>query len=197
MGKWLYICLHTLDVPYDMVVTKGMIDRWHMGPKDIQENGKVKYMGKIYESRKDLPDERLGDVPIRNMHGRGWDRVGYHEIFHKSGSIEILTDINDDNWINYHEMTWGAAGINAKAVHWALEGGWTKEGKKNDIFDFFDLYNDAQYTNLEFQLKATLGLHTHLKVMGHNHVSSKTCPNFNVEFWMKKMLIPEENIYKS
>jgi hypothetical protein len=165
-----------------------------MAPFDF-DDGRVRYKGKIYGSRLVLPDENINGSHIRELKGRGWDRKGYELVIHRDGSIEIITEVNDDNYIEAHEMTWGAAGINQHSKHWMLEGGWS-EKEQYGIFDFFEVFTEQQYLALEFRLKKELGRHPNVQVLGHNDVSDKTCPNFNVQKLCRLLPIPEANIYK-
>lgn len=198
MGTWKKICIHCTDTPPNMLVSKSTLDRWHKGPRDVVDG--VIFLGKKYMTREDLPDIKLGGIPIIELHGRGWTRYGYRLIIHRDGTKEILTPDNDDNYISNDEMTWGAKGINSETAHIVLEGGWKEEnGKyvKSGKFDFFDVFTDAQYWTLELYLKETLGDHISLEVLGHYQVpgSGKTCPNFDIPKTLKQMLIPQENIY--
>lgn len=192
MARLKYLCLHCSDTPPGLIVGKNQLTHWHMAPRDHE--GSVIYLGKRYASRDHLPNHYFGEVHIKELHGRGWDRLGYERVFHRTGHVEVLTKINDDDIIEAHEMTWGAAGINSCSVHWMLEGGWA-EDEQYGIFDFFEIFTDEQYLHLQWEMKSFLGRHPHVQVIGHNNVSSKTCPNFNVQELCRMLPIPEANIY--
>jgi len=199
MGTFKKICIHETDTPPNMFVDKNALERWHKGPRDLPD-GSVRFLGETYQSRIDLPDLILGGRPVNELHGRGWDRLGYYLIIHRNGKKEILTPNNLDSYITSDEMTWGAKGINSESIHIVLEGGWKEvNGKyfKVGPFNFFDIFTDAQYWTLELLLKEILGDNPTVKVLGHYQVpnANKTCPNFLIPKTLKQMLIPQNNIY--
>ena len=177
MGKFLYLAIHCCDTPPDMEVTADMLNQWHKGPLDI-DAGKVKYLGKVYPSRKALPNHFLGGVSIKELHGRGWDRLGYYAIIHRDGRREVLTPNDLDPVITSDEMTWGIAGLNSQSVHVVLEGG------KGPLADFRYHFTEEQDTELFALCKLIILHHPSIIIIGHNQKSDKTCPGFNVYDWL-------------
>lgn len=177
MGKLKYLCLHCSDTPPSMTVTKDMLLQWHEGPRDL-DGGRVRYKGRNYPSRKALPDELLGGVPIAKMQGRGWDRLGYYAIIHRDGTKEVLTPNNLDDVITPDEMTWGVAGINSEAIHVVLEGG------KGALSEFLQHFTTAQDEELFAFCKLMILRHAGIVIIGHNQKAEKTCPGFLVYDWL-------------
>jgi len=153
----------------------------------------------IHETQTPPTMNVTGDM-IRRWHtdpkpnGRGWSRVGYSDLFKRDGSIEQLNDYNEDNWISQDEITNGAIGYNHNSRHICLVGGVDEEDKVYKG-DFFDFYTDAQFVSLQDYVKRFLGIHPQCKVLGHNQVSKKVCPGFDVPEYLRLINIPEENIY--
>ncbi len=177
MGQLKYLVIHCTDTPSTMTVTRDMLEQWHKGPRDL-DAGAVKYLGKIYTSRLALPKHELGGVPIVNMHGRGWDRLGYYSIIHRDGKMEVITPNNLDNIITSDEMTWGVAGINSMAIHVVLEGG---KGALSEFGQHFTPYQDDE---LFAFCKLLILHHAGIIIIGHNQKAEKTCPGFIVYDWL-------------
>ena len=132
-------------------------------------------------TRKMLEDWHMSPKP----HGRGWDRLGYSDMIHLNGEVENLTPYNEDNEVENHEMTWGAKGVNAISRHVVYVGGKAKFGLQN--------LNDDQFVALQRYVIRFLSNHPHGVIAGHNHFSTKACPNFSVEEFCKIISIPHEN----
>lgn len=174
--------LHESDTPTHVKVTKRWIDIVHRAPKKLKD-GRIKYFGSIYN--------HIEAAPLLPMHigkwGNGWDRYGYRAIIHRDGSKTILTPIDDDQFIDNDEMTWGVAGKNASAVSTCLEGGWIGNKRPGELVDFFDLYTDAQMYTLLDDIKEMVSKHPQVKVKGHNQYSKKLCPGFDVPKMLKSV----------
>ena len=177
MARLKYLAIHCTDTPKDMEVTKATLERWHKGPLDL-DAGRVKYLGKVYSSRKALPKVEQGGVAIAKLQGRGWDRLGYYAIIHRDGKLEVLTPNNLDAEITSDEMTWGIAGINSQAIHIVLEGG------KGALSEFNQHFTPAQDEELFAFCKKMILHHPEILIIGHNQKSEKTCPGFSVYEWL-------------
>lgn len=177
MGKLKYYVIHCADTPPGMEVTKGMLEEWHMGPND-QVDGTVKYKGKIYRSRKSLPNEFLNGYSIAYLRGRGWNRLGYSELIHRNGKREVITPYNEDAFVENDEMTWGVAGYNAVSRHIMLAGG------KGQLNRFSDHFTQDQEATLLQCIKRTILHHPDITIVGHNQLAVKRCPSFNVYDWL-------------
>ena len=177
MGQLKYLVIHATDTPPEMTVTREHLEQWHKGPCDM-DAGRVKYLGRIYPSRLVLPKHELGGVPISQLHGRGWDRLGYYAIIHRDGRREILTPNNLDNIITADEITWGVSGINSQSVHVVLEGG------KGPLVDFRHHFTEEQDIDLFAVCKLIILHHPAIIIIGHNQKAEKTCPGFFVYDWL-------------
>lgn len=133
---------------------------------------------------------------IEHVHlvGRGWNQVGYSELFHLNGDVTRLVDYNDDDIVDKWEITNGARGMNSKSRHIVYAGGVSAK-KINGKYKPEDTRTDEQKKSLEEYVKAQTAIHPNWKIAGHYHFAAKACPSFNVEEWLKEIGIPEKNIY--
>jgi len=193
MGKLTYIVIHCSDTPPQMKVTREMIESWHKGPRYNPDNT-ITYMGRTYYANSELPNDYLNGKPIHKLIGRGWDRLGYSDIFHRDGRVENITEYNQDNIIDAKEMTWGAVGVNSISRHIVLVGGW-RGNMRTGRFPFFDIFSEAQFLSMDRYLRYNISLHPDIKIIGHYQVpgANKTCPNFDVERFCILLKIPREN----
>lgn len=112
--------------------------------------------------------ENITATDIHKMHiGFGWDGIGYHKLILRSGKIE-----------------------NGRPEYW--QGAHVKG--KNDIslgvcLIGRDKFTKRQFKSLENILKKWKKIYPKAKIIGHNDINdtSKTCPNFNVIDWAKKL----------
>lgn len=179
MAKLKYLCIHCSATPPVMKVTRGMLEEWHLAPRDLPD-GRVRYNGKTYENRDELPEVLINGKPIRELSGRGWRKVGYSDMIHRAGNIENLTSYDEDDQVESWEITNGAAGFNSVCRHICLIGG-LDENMKSKIFDFFEIFTDGQFTSLISYCNNFLKQHPECKIIGHYDLTDKkTCPNFNV-----------------
>ena len=162
MTKLKYLVIHTSDTPYDREITAQMIRDWHLSPKPK---------------------------------GRGWKQVGYSDLIQRSGKLVNLVPYNLDDNVDKWEITNGAAGVNSISRHVVLAGGWNKDGsnknghagknlKPTDKIE--DLYTKEQIETLAQYVKKQLEDVPTLKVVGHYYFGTKTCPNFDVEDFLKR-----------
>ena len=190
MGKLTYLIIHCTDTPVGMIVNKGKLDEWHKGPR-LLDDGTYKYLGKIYLTIDDLPNDTLNGKPIRNIRGRGWDRLGYSDIIDWEGEVTNLTLYNEDQWVQSHEMTWGASGFNSISRHVVVVGG------RSENYKIADTLTDTQGDSLKQYVEKFLVVHDDCKVAGHYHFTDKkTCPNFDVEKFLELSGFQENHIYR-
>lgn len=146
--------------------------------------GKLKYL--VIHCTDTPPKMEVTPEMIRQWHmspkptGRGWDRVGYSDMIQRDGDLINLTPYDEDDNITSDEMTWGAVGYNAIGRHIVLVGG------KGNLGEFNDHFNDEQEETLLGYIKDTILRHPDIKIIGHNQVSQKTCPGFDVYQWLKQ-----------
>lgn len=189
MKTFDYLIIHCTATREGRPVTRQHLEEWHKGPRNLN-NGKVKYLGEEYASRRDLPGHSLNGKPIADINGRGWDRLGYSALFHLNGEVEILNAWNEDAWIQDNEITYGAAGFNSRARHFAYVGGADlKTGKAKDT------RTPEQLLALEVFIYDQIRINPKVLILGHNEVANKKCPSFSVPDWLQELAVPPENIY--
>jgi hypothetical protein len=174
----------------------GDIERMHMGAKKLPD-GRIQYKGKKYASKDELPDEKIGGVFANKSRGRGWDRVGYSQIFFEDGRSHTFVEHDGDNWISSKEVTYGAGSFNSVTKHLVYAGGLAKtysirNGKKRH--DYKNTMSKEQEWELICAVKQEIRKHPDIKIIGHNSVKSKGCPCFSVIEWCRMIGVPEENI---
>ena len=101
---------------------------------------------------------------------KGWLKIGYHFVIKRDGTIEEGRHVNE---IGAH-----AKGYNSTSVSICLIGGMTEDLTKAE-----DNFTEDQW----LALGATVDMLTHrfpdAEVIGHNEISEKDCPSFNVREW--------------
>ena len=110
----------------------------------------------------------IGVDEIRDWHvnGNGWSDVGYHWIICRDGKLE---EGRKESVIGSH-----AKGHNTYSIGICLVGGKGFNDKPEFNFTY------AQMDTLAGLVDNIKSRFENLDVMGHNEVSSKTCPNFDV-----------------
>tara|TARA_R100000664_G_scaffold20807_1_gene30033 strand:+ start:943 stop:1365 length:423 start_codon:yes stop_codon:yes gene_type:complete len=122
------------------------------------------------------PNMDIGLREIRNWHvnDNGWRDVGYHYIIRRNGEVELGRNVKDTG---AH-----AAGYNHKSIGIALVGGMADDNSTEDNF------TDKQWTTLLDLVKQKLIDYPDAKVIGHNEISEKDCPCFDVQKWKEDNL---------
>ena len=118
------------------------------------------------------------DVP---KDGGPWNTGGYHWIIDRKGNA---TRVYDDK-----VTTNGAKGINGSSIHLNWVGGYSAEGQplnKN--------MNQAQIFKFKQLIKNYIDTYPDIKVLGHNQVSNKPCPLFNVPTFLEQINVDRDNI---
>ena len=93
---------------------------------------------------------------------RGWDGIGYHYVIKVDGVIE---NGRPEYWTGSH-----ARGHNTNSLGVCIIG--------------MDDYNDLQWNALRSLIDDLLYKYPDAKVIGHNEISKKTCPGFDVQKWL-------------
>jgi len=101
-------------------------------------------------------------------------------MIHLDGHLENLVPYDADEWVEPNEITNGAAGYNAHSRHVVYVGGKGNNGQPKDT------RTDAQKVALVKYVKAFLAKYPKAKVVGHNQLSTKACPCFEVGAWLKE-----------
>lgn len=199
MARIENLVIHCSDTPPGMKVTEGMLKQWHMGPRDVRSSDgrvvNVRYLSKDFPSRESLPPDIINGVAIKKLHGRGWDRLGYSDMILRDGTVQNITPYDMDEWVDSGEITYGAMNINYKSRHIMLVGGWLTKETRHGIFEFDEIFTDSQFIALQTYVKEFLGHYPWCKVLGHNQVQNKTCPQFEVPKFLDLIKIPDINYY--
>ena len=103
---------------------------------------------------------------------RGWLKIGYHYVIGRDGSIEIG---RQEDTVGAH-----ASGYNATSVGVCLVGGLSEDNEPENNF------TDEQWLMLTRLIDGLTSQYPEAQVIGHNNVSTKTCPNFDVGEWYAK-----------
>ena len=117
------------------------------------------------------PSMDIGADTIRDWHVNvnGWRDIGYHLVIKRNGDVEKGRDINDSG---AH-----AAGYNSKSIGLCLVGGMAEDNSAEDNF------TAQQWTSLLATVKELEVDFPNAKVIGHNEISEKECPSFDVQKW--------------
>ena len=110
--------------------------------------------------------QTLGATDIHKMHlSFGWNGIGYHKIINRSGKVE---NGRPEYWIGAH-----VKGKNDISLGVCLIG-------RNK-------FTKKQFHSLEKVLKTWKSLYPEAKIVGHRETgkTTKTCPNFDVQTWIK------------
>jgi len=121
---------------------------------------------------------------IRHWHtdpppkGRGWSRVGYSDMIHLTGHVENLIAYDEDQTVEWDEVSNGAAGYNSTSRHIVYVGGLLHRRSK-------DTRTKEQITSMRLIVKLFLMLHPGCEVVGHHDLNpDKDCPCFDVKAWV-------------
>jgi len=116
---------------------------------------------------KSTQDFRAVDIRKWHIQDNGWSDIGYNDVICRDGLIESGRP---------HEIPGAhAKNHNSNSIGICLVGGMDKEGKP--IFNF----TQAQMLALIAYVNGLKKKYPKAKVIGHNQVSTKDCPCFNVE----------------
>lgn len=129
-------------------------------------------------------DIELWHTGPKSQGHRGWSKVGYSDMIHLEGTIENLIEFDQDDTVDSWEISNGAKGYNSKSRHVVYVGG------ANGV----DTRTQAQRYALEVYVRYMILRHPSIKVIGHNQISTKQCPSFNVTKWLREIGIPNKNI---
>jgi len=104
---------------------------------------------------------------------RGWLKIGYHYVIRRDGSIETGRELNE---IGAH-----AKGYNHNSVSVCMVGGLSEDGTVSETN-----FTDEQWESLGSTVDTLLEKYPSAKLIGHNEISEKACPTFNVGEWYDK-----------
>jgi N-acetylmuramoyl-L-alanine amidase len=216
MKQLQYFIIHCTATPEGRAVTPDEIMQWHLAPrlltfkeiaeltaqtqdvgfkKILQSNNVLLYKGKYYPDVNALPNETIGGVSIKRLHGRGWSRVGYADMILLDGSLVNLVPYDNDAYVEPWEITNGASGINGLARHIVYAGG--KDKTDLSLKTNKDTRTPAQTETLKNWVFDIIAKHPTIKGAGHNQFAKKACPSFSVPQWLRSIGVAEANIYQS
>jgi len=159
--------------------------------------GKLKYL--IWHCTATPEGRAVSSNDIRKWHieGRGWSRVGYSDMIHINGELENMIPFNQDQVVDSWEISNGAKGFNGSSRHAVYVGGcksykpfWLK------FYPAKDTRTEEQKETMLVYTKYMIARHPNILVGGHNQLSNKACPSFDVSRWLRENGIPERNILK-
>ena len=106
---------------------------------------------------------------------RGWSGVGYHYVITLDGTVQI----------GRKETTIGAnaKGHNKYSIGVCYIGGLDSEMNAKDT------RTDAQKKALKELVEKLYYKYRDAKVIGHNEISAKACPSFDVQKWMNEEIL--------
>ena len=100
---------------------------------------------------------------------RGWDGIGYHYVITVKGQLQRG---RPEYWQGSH-----ARGHNEDSIGICMIG--------------TDEFNLDQWSILENLVRKLIIKYPEAKVMGHNEVSDKKCPGFDVQWWLENKVYKE------
>lgn len=116
------------------------------------------------------PSQDIDARDIDRWHrDKGWMKIGYHFVVKRDGSIQIGRDLED---VGAH-----ARGHNSYSVGICMVGGLNDDGNPEGDF------TDAQWEMLRILVDGLQTRYPDAKVIGHNEISEKACPSFDVGEW--------------
>lgn len=119
------------------------------------------------------PSMDIGVTEIDRWHrARGWLKVGYHFVIKRDGTVETGRALDAPG---AH-----AKGYNHKSVGICMIGGVTETDRTRPSNNF----TPEQWGALRSKVVEVLEVHPEAKVIGHNEISAKACPSFDVQQWL-------------
>ena len=113
---------------------------------------------------------------IDNWHKkRGWSGVGYHYVIKLDGTVQ---EGRDEDTIGAN-----AYGHNKYSIGVCYIGG------LDDEMNAKDTRTNAQKKALKKLVIKLYYKYRDAKVIGHNEISTKSCPSFDVQEWMQKEIL--------
>jgi len=168
-------CSATIEGKYLGVDDIRKMHIWPCDLRDAKGNWYVKYLGKRYNSRSELPKE------VRDKKGRGWTDIGYHRIITLNGLILTGRPL----WkVGAH-----VKGFNTNSIGTVYIGGLDSDCKPKDT------RTEAQKRALKFIYESDSATYPGIVFKGHRDFSPdlnndgkidqwewmKACPCFDVQ----------------
>ena len=133
-------------------------------------------INKIILHCSDTPEGRFNNAAdIDQWHkARGWSGIGYHYVILLDGTIE---EGRPEQKVGAH-----AYGHNSRSIGICYIG-----GKNKEQTEVKDTRTEAQKCELENLIRTLADKYPDAKVIGHNEVSEKACPSFDVQDWLDEI----------
>lgn len=128
-------------------------------------------------------DMDIGAGEIRQWHiDRGWSDIGYNYVINRAGTLQLGRDPDGDGNVD-EEVGAHALGYNESSIGICMVGGKAHPGEEpcNFTSKQWDTLNWLVFTKLKNRYPSA-------EIIGHNDVSDKTCPTFNVKAWASERL---------
>lgn len=157
--------------------------------------GKLKYLVIHCTATPEGRDISKKDIEKWHLVERGWSRVGYSDMIHINGDLENLIEFDQDDNVDSWEISNGARGFNGISRHVVYIGGARRTKPSwSRYYPPKDTRTDAQKQTLLTYVQFMILRHPEIKVIGHNEISNKACPSFDVSKWLRDNCINEKNI---
>tara|TARA_Y100001970_G_C13461316_1_gene475201 strand:- start:96 stop:509 length:414 start_codon:yes stop_codon:yes gene_type:complete len=118
------------------------------------------------------PSQDIDAATIDEWHKeRGFNSIGYHYVIKRNGEVETG---RDENTQGAH-----ALGYNHNSLGICLVGGVKQEDYKIGENNF----TDEQWKSFEELVSKLEEKYLGVKIIGHNEISKKFCPSFDVQQW--------------
>lgn len=139
--------------------------------KEIERNPNLDINLLIIHCTATRPSQDIGVAEVNSWHiQRGWREIGYHFVIRRNGVVERGRDVGKQG---AH-----AKGYNRKSIGIAMAGG------VDDNLQPQNNFTPAQWASLKTMVGKYMTDYEGIKVIGHNEVSAKACPSFNVQTWL-------------
>lgn len=127
-------------------------------------------------------DQKANEIRRWHVEERGWSDIGYHFVVDRDG--------NTCKGRPVERAGAHAKGHNKNSIGICLIGGFGSDA--NDKFE--DHYTDLQRKALDNLLEDLTAKHKNARIRGHNEVSNKACPAFQVEEYLNGQSKTKEDI---
>ena len=115
---------------------------------------------------------------------RGFFSVGYLFVIKRDGTRQVGRSLD--------EVGGHAKGFNHKSIGICLVGGVSEDDHTKAENNF----KKSQWVELELLIDELLRTFPHAKVIGHNQISQKDCPSFDVQAYLKDKSFKESGCEK-
>ena len=140
----------------------------------MEPRSSTEYLVVHCSATKPSMDIGLREIKRWHVNDNGWRDVGYHYIIRRNGEVELGRSNRDTG---AH-----AAGYNHKSISLCMVGGMAEDNSAENNF------TAQQWTALLDLVKQIKVDYPEADVIGHNEISDKECPSFDVQQWKKENL---------